>query len=273
MAMASRRDVLKGAGSAALAAMTAPLSASEPENLRWPSYRSTLAIDGLGGPGLLFYKQDEPGYAAASRARVRAQRCGNYGGAAGPVLARRQGLQRDEAADRGLEGDHRAPSRPAAPGAHACRPGPRRARGQGRGDLHLPGHRTAGRGRRSHRAVPRAGRAGDPADPQPPQPGRRWLHGARQLRIEQLRPRSRGAVERGEDRRRPRARIAAHHPRRHSRLEGAGADQPYRLPRAGRRAAPGARRRAEVDGRSRRRRRDHLLAPTSAGRASKPRPT
>jgi membrane dipeptidase len=62
--MVSRRDVLKSAGSAAFAAVVGPLSASESENLRWPPYRRTLAIDGLGGPGLLFYKEDEPGYAA-----------------------------------------------------------------------------------------------------------------------------------------------------------------------------------------------------------------
>jgi membrane dipeptidase len=68
MAMASRRDVLKGAGSAALAAIAGPLSAAESENLRWPPYRRTLAIDGLGGPGLLFYKQDEPGYATELQA-------------------------------------------------------------------------------------------------------------------------------------------------------------------------------------------------------------
>lgn len=66
--MANRRDVLKGVGSAALAAMAGPLSASGTENLRWPPYRRTLAIDGLGGPGLLFYKQDEPGYAAELQA-------------------------------------------------------------------------------------------------------------------------------------------------------------------------------------------------------------
>ena len=67
------RDVLKGVGAVALGAMVGALPASQApasatDALRWPPYRKTLAIDGLGGPGLFFYKDTDPEYAAELQA-------------------------------------------------------------------------------------------------------------------------------------------------------------------------------------------------------------
>lgn len=66
--MAQRREVLKGMGAAALGAMTGTSMAAEPATTRWPPYRNTLAIDGLGGPGLIFHKEGDPEYAAELQA-------------------------------------------------------------------------------------------------------------------------------------------------------------------------------------------------------------
>jgi membrane dipeptidase len=82
--MAGRRDVLKGVAGAmagGLSASETPASgtlaserpaseppASKPDALRWPPYRRTLAIDGLGGPDLFFYKETDSEYAAELQA-------------------------------------------------------------------------------------------------------------------------------------------------------------------------------------------------------------
>ena len=266
--MLDRRGFLKTVGAGGLLALmgakpsaSAPTIAISPLPVRWPHYVDTIAIDGSSGLDLEWLEEGDADYA---RELENARACGQ---AAIMVTIAPQGRY-------WLDDDafHRAVSKldfwHAVAGKHSDRlllidraSDLRRAHGEHR----LGGSRGSRAASRSAStsSASRCSASAECAWCNSRTIAATWSETARRsraTRVEQLRPPAGRGAQCGADRGRPRAWFAANHRRRHRRIEGADADQPYRLPRARRPPAQHRRCGTARAGRARRRGRDHLLA-------------